>query len=70
MNDTFDVVTGIDNWEIGEAGFVEFVENEGAEDLFAIDEDHFGFLDHELSDRASVKTHNGGDAVAIHCGED
>ena len=65
MNNAFDVVFRIDDGEVRETRFVEFVENQGAKDFFSIDEDHFGFFNHELADRASVKTHDSSDAIAI-----
>ena len=65
MDDAFDFVVIIDYREVGKAGFIEFVESKRAKDVFTVDEDHFGFGYHELSDGTFVKTHNGGDAVAV-----
>ena len=65
MDDAFDFVVVIDNGEIGEAGFVEFVENKGPQDFFVMDKNHFGFIDHEFRNCAVVETHDGRDAVAI-----
>lgn len=41
MDDAKDFVVAIDDGEIGEAGFVEFVEDKGTEDFGVSDEDHF-----------------------------
>ena len=65
MDDTFDFAFGVDNGEVGEAGFVKLVEDEGAEDFFALDENHFVFGDHEVFDPARIKAHDGGDTIAI-----
>ena len=65
VDDAFDVLAGVDDGEISEAGFEELVEGEGAEDVGAFDKEHFGFWNHEFVDFAFVEAHNGGDAVAV-----
>ena len=70
MDDALDFVFAIDDGEISEAGFVEFVEDERAEDFGGFDEDHFGFWYHEVGNFAIVETHDGGNTVAIGGRED
>lgn len=65
VNDAFDFFLAVDDREIGEAGFVKLVEDEGPEKFFFIDEDHFFFRNHEVFDGAVIEAHDGGDAVAI-----
>jgi len=64
VDDAFDLIAIVYNGEIGEAGFVKFVESERAENVGFVDEDHFGLWNHNGADGAVVKAHNGGDAVA------
>ena len=65
MDDAFDFAFGVDDGEVGKAGFVKFVEDERTEDFFALDKDHFVLGNHEVFDLARVKAHDGGDAIAI-----
>ena len=48
VNDALNLVVVVDNREIGEAGFVEFIKNERAEDFAMVYKNHFGFCDHEI----------------------
>ena len=65
MDDAFDFAVIVDNGEIGEAGFIELVESEGAENFLLAYENHFILWHHEVADFFVVETHDGGDATAI-----
>lgn len=65
VDDTFDVLAGVDDGKISKAGFEELVEDEGAKNICTFHEDHFRFWDHELRNFAFVKTHDGSDAVTV-----
>lgn len=65
MDDAFDVFPRVNNGEIGEAGFVEFIEDEGAEDFGVFHEDDARARSHEIGNLAVIKTHDGGKASAI-----
>ena len=60
-----DFILIINEGEISKAGFIEFIENEGAEDFGVFNENHIFFRNHEIPNRAAIKAHNGSDAVAI-----
>ena len=65
MNDAFDFVLIVDDGEISKAGFIELIKNERAKDFLVMNENHFGFVNHEFRNCAVVETHDGRDAVAI-----
>ena len=65
MNDAFDFVLIVDDGEISKAGFIELIKNERAKDFLVMNENHFGFVNHEFGDSAIIETHDGGNTVAI-----
>ena len=65
MDDALYLVIIVHHGEIGEAGFVEFIKYEWAEDFFGVYEDHFGFRHHDGFDRAVIETHDSGDTTTV-----
>lgn len=70
VDDAEDFVVSVNNREVGEAGFVETIQSERAEDFGVFDEDHVGFRSHEIFDLAVFKTHDSGDTVAVLVAQD
>lgn len=46
MYDAFDFFTGVNDWEISEAGLVELVQSERAKYFCLTNKNHFGLWDH------------------------
>ncbi len=64
MNDTFDFVMAVDHGKNGETRFIEFVKSERTENFGRFDKNHIGTFDHQICDKAVVKTHDGRNAGA------
>ncbi len=63
-NDAFDFVMIIDYREDCKTRFIEFVKDKWTENVRSFDKNHVGALDHEVSDEAIIKTHDGRNAGA------
>lgn len=70
VDDADNFFFAVDDWKIGEAGFVELVKDEGAEDFFIGHENHFGFRNHEVVNSTVVETHDGSNAVTVLAAQD
>ena len=65
MNNADNFAVIINDGKISEAGFVELIESEWAEDFFVINKHEFVFGGHEVFDFALVKIHNSSNAAAV-----